>query len=163
MAGTSFYILGTISLVLLHRHLPSPVYILALVPLSIGHGFCFPGTFMAVLAASEQAEQAVVTSTLLLWRSVGSVLGVATSSLIVQNALLHYLGVLVKGDLRDEVIERVRESVEAVAKLEQPYREQVIQSYEAALRLTFVFCALVAVVSFLLIVPVKLPRLPARR
>lgn len=163
MTGTAFYVFGTVSLVLLHRRLPSPVYILALIPLSIGQGFQFPGTFMAVLAASEQAEQAVVTSTLLLWRSVGAVLGVASSSLIVQNGLMHYLRNLVQGDLRDEVIERVRESVEAVAKLEQPYREQVIQSYEAALRLTFVFCVLIAIVSFLLTLPVKLPRLPAKR
>ena len=163
MAATAFYILGTICLVLLRRSLPSAVYILAMVPNSIGSGFQFPGTFMALLTASPQAEQAVVTSTLLLWRNIGSVLGVATSSLIVQNVLMYYLGIYVHGDLRDEVIERVKESVEAVAKLEQPYREQAIQSYEAALRLTFVFCMVVAVVSFCLTAVVKLPRLPSRK
>jgi len=51
----------------------------------------FPATFMAVLVVSEQAEQAVVTSTLILWRSLGMVLGVATSSLVMQNALRIYL------------------------------------------------------------------------
>lgn len=52
---------------------------------------------MAVLAVSEQAEQAVVTSTLILWRSLGMVLGVAVSSLVMQNALVYYLDLMVIG------------------------------------------------------------------
>jgi hypothetical protein len=63
----------------------------------------FPATFMAVLAVSEQAEQAVVTSTLILWRSLGTVLGVASSSLVLQNALLYYLNEKVVGPDKDYV------------------------------------------------------------
>ena len=58
---------------------------------------------MSVLAVSEQSEQAVVTSTLILWRSLGMVLGVATSSLVVQNALFVYLEKNVKGPEKDNV------------------------------------------------------------
>jgi len=61
---------------------------------------------MAVLAVSDQAEQAVVTSTLILWRSLGMVLGVASSSLVMQNALLHFLNTKVSGPEKDDVSTR---------------------------------------------------------
>jgi len=69
----------------------------------MGQGFLFPAAFMSVLVVSEQAEQAVVTSTLILWRSLGTVLGVATSSLVVQNALLVYLEKNVVGPDKEDV------------------------------------------------------------
>ncbi|POR33604.1 Multidrug resistance protein fnx1 [Tolypocladium paradoxum] len=155
--------LWLLPLCLLQHDLPTILSILALIPSAMGQGFQFPGTFIAILAASEQSEQAVVTGTLLLWRSMGMVLGITTSSLIVQNALVHYLNAFVHGDRRDEVIRRVRASVTAVSTLQAPYQEQAIRSYESALRLTFVCCAFVAVVSLLLLIPVKLPRLGSRK
>lgn len=118
---------------------------------------------MAILAASAQTEQAVVTSTLLLWRSLGMVLGVASSSLVVQNALVHYLDEFVTGDMKDEVIRKVRGSVEEIVKLDPIYREQVVNSYEAALRLTFLCCVFCAGISVVLIAPIKLPRLGLRK
>jgi hypothetical protein len=167
--GTTLYLAGTLSLAGMRRGWSDAVYLLCLVPSSLGQGFQFPGTFMAILAASPQREQAVVTSTLVLWRSVGMVLGVASSSLVVQNALVRYLERYVTtgvgGDEaeRRAVIERVRSSVEAIRHLSPHYREQVVRSYEAALRLTFLCCAGFALVSVLLVIPLKLPRLAARK
>lgn len=140
----------------------------------MGQGFQFPGTFLAVLAVSEQCEQAVITSTLMLWRALGGVLGIAGSSLVLQNALRRYLALyIVVGDggggERDEqwkarLIEKVRESVEAVAQIaDAEVREQVVRSYEAAVRVTFICCIAFAAVSLLLIVPVRLPRLGERK
>lgn len=163
LSGTICTLVGTVSLTLLRRDLAPAIYLLVLVPSSLGQGFQFPGTFMAILAASTQTEQAVVTSTLILWRSVGQVLGVASSSLVMQNALLYYLDAFVKGDERDEVIRRVRASVEEIVKLDPFYREQVVQSYEAALRLTFACCVIFAFISTLIIIPIKLPRLGIRK
>jgi hypothetical protein len=136
---------------------------LALVPAAAGQGFQFPGTFLAILASSPQDAQAVVTSALLVWRSLGMVLGVAASSLVVQNALRRYLEVYVAGPEREDVIARVRSSVEAVRELPPPYRDQAVMSYEAALRVTWLSLSLVAVVSILLILPVRLPRLASQR
>ncbi|PNP52172.1 hypothetical protein THARTR1_07381 [Trichoderma harzianum] len=159
VSGTVWYLAGCIILCFLHRGMSTVVYLLILIPQSIGQGFQFPGTFMAILASSSQSEQAVVTSTLILWRSLGFVLGVAMSSLVVQNALVYYLNAFVQGQDKAEIIERVRASVEAVAKLPEPYREQVVQSYEASLRLTFILCTVVAAISVLIVLPMKLPRL----
>lgn len=163
VTGALCYLAGCISLCLLRRNMSGVVYLLVLVPSSLGQGFQFPGTFMAMLASSEQKEQAVVTSTLILWRMIGMVLGVAVSSLVVQNSLVYYLRAYVEGDMRDDIITRVRSSVGAIAELEQPYREQVVQSYEAALRLTFIMSTVLAAISVLIIWPVKLPRLAAHK
>ncbi|KAF3055639.1 Vacuolar membrane amino acid uptake transporter fnx2 [Daldinia childiae] len=168
--GTSLYLVGTALLASMHRGWPNYAYLLCLVPSSAAQGFQFPGTFLAVLAASEHREQAVVTSTLVLWRALGSVLGVAFSSLVLQNALVRYLGAFVvppEGlgqDWKDALIEKVRESVEAVAALPPgPVRDQVVASYEASIRLTFLFLVGFAAISVLLVLPVKLPRLAARK
>jgi hypothetical protein len=95
--------MGTVALSLIQRGLPDWAYLFFLVPSAMGQGFMFPATFMSVLAVSEQAEQAVVTSTLILWRSLGMVLGVATSSLVVQNALYIYLEKNVIGPDKEDV------------------------------------------------------------
>ncbi|KAK8052033.1 major facilitator superfamily domain-containing protein [Apiospora rasikravindrae] len=169
--GSIGYVLGTVSLASLGRGWPWWAYLLILAPSAMGQGFQFPGTFIAVLRVSAQAEQAVVTSTLMLWRALGNVMGVAGSSLILQNALLHYLRDYVVSDGTSQgdeaklrLIAKVRESVEAVAALEDPVvREQVVRSYEAALRMTFICCIGLALVNMALLLPVKLPRLGTRK
>lgn len=127
---------------------------------------------MAVLAASEQADQAVVTSTLILWRSMGTVLGIAGSSLIVQNSLWSYLETYVTDTAardagipggKGEVIERVRESVEAIGNLRGLVLEQVVRSYEASIRAAFLSCIIIALGSLMLLLPIRLPRLGERK
>lgn len=172
--GTLFYLLGTALLASMRRGWPLYLYLICLVPSSIGQGFQFPGTFMAVLAASEHREQAVVTSTLVLWRALGSVLGVAFSSLVLQNALLRYLALYLVPPYpltgpeaeawKQALIDRVRESVEAVAALpDGDTKDQVVASYEAAIRLTFLFCVGFAALGVLLVLPARVPRLGARK
>lgn len=161
--GTTSSLLGLLSLAAMQRGWPTAAYLGCLVPSAIAQGLQFPGTTMAVLATSEQHSQAVVTSTLILWRSVGTVLGIAASSLVVQNALWAYLAAFVRGPDSDGVIARVRLSVEAIRALPAPYREQVVQSYEAALRLTFLCASVLAAVSIVLVLPVKLPKLGGRK
>ncbi|KAL2177632.1 uncharacterized protein P884DRAFT_199753 [Thermothelomyces heterothallicus CBS 202.75] len=161
--GTSLSVAGALCLTSMQRGWPALLYILCLLPGAAGAGFQFPGTFMAVLAASEQREQAVVTGTLILWRSLGQVLGVACSSLVVQNALWYYLEALVApGPDKERVVARARKSVEAIRELPLEFREPVVRSYEAALRVTFGCCAALAVVGSLLVLPVRLPRLGKR-
>lgn len=103
VAGTMFSVIGTIGLTCLRRGWQDWLYTAFLIPTSIGGGFVFPAAFMAVLAVSEQSEQAVVTSTLILWRSLGGVLGIATSSLVLQNALLYFLEETVVGPEKEDV------------------------------------------------------------
>lgn len=161
--GSTAFLVGTVSLACMQRSWPAWAFLLCLVPSSMGQGLQFPGTFLGLLALWEQRTQAVVTSTLILWRSLGMVLGVASSSLVVQNAFYRYLEAYVSGPDKEAIIEKARASVEAVRDMPPMYREQVIMSYEAALRLTFLCCTVLALVNFLLIAPVKLPRLGGRK
>ncbi|KAL8399832.1 hypothetical protein RB594_000305 [Gaeumannomyces avenae] len=158
--GACMFLAGTASLSAMRRGLPDALYVLCLVPAALGQGLQFPGTFLAVLGATEQREQAVVTTTLQLWRSLGAVAGIAGSSLALQAGLSHFLDVNVEeGPDKARIVEAVRRSVAAVARLPEPYRSQVVASYEAALSLTFACCAVLAAVSLLLLLPIKLPKL----
>jgi len=160
--GNSLNVAGAICLASMQRGWPALLYVLCLLPGAAGAGFQFPGTFMAVLSVSEQREQDVVSCTLILWRSLGQVLGVACSSLVVQNALWYYLDAFVSGPDKDGVVAKVRKSVEAIRDLPVEYRESVVRSYDAALRVTFGCCIVLALVGLLLIVPIRLPRLGKR-
>ena len=119
----------------------------------------FITSLLAALATSDRSEQAVTTSTLMLWRSIGTVLGIAASSLILQNALLYFLEHNVVGPDKDAVIAKVRTSVSSIADLDWIYREQVVQSYAMALRATFVAAAVLSVVCAMVVLAIKVPRL----
>ncbi|KUJ13440.1 MFS general substrate transporter [Mollisia scopiformis] len=161
--GVFFLVTGTVAMSSMQRGWPGWVYVLCLLPGNIGTGFMFPATFMSVLAVSEQAEQAVVSSTLILWRSMGMVFGVAMSSLVVQNTLYLYLEENVTGPDKAKVIEEVRKSVRAIAGLEPHYREQVIDSYASSLRATFIMALILSLVATAMTLPIKLPRLGQRK
>ncbi|KAK4163254.1 MFS general substrate transporter [Cladorrhinum sp. PSN259] len=161
--GAACTLTGTIVLSSMQRGWPALIYMLCLVPTASGQGFQFPGTFISILAVSEQQKQAVVTSTLVLWRSLGQVLGVSVSSLVLQNALWHYLQIFVEGPDKEQIVEVARKSVEAIRKLDPVYREQVVQGYEAALRVTFLSCSVLALINLLLVAAVKLPKLGSKK
>lgn len=106
VVGTLSMLIGSVCLSAMWDGIPTWLATVFLIPSSVGQGLGFPATSLAVLATSTQQDQAVMTSTLLLWRSLGVVMGVSFSSLILQNALTAYLNALVTGRHKDEV--RVR-------------------------------------------------------
>ena len=104
--GSLSMLLGAVCLSAMWDGIPNWVATIFLVPASIGQGLSFPAASVAVLATSTQEDQAVMTSTLILWRNLGTVMGVSFSSLILQNTLTAYLNQLVTGPDKDEVISR---------------------------------------------------------
>lgn len=102
--GTSLLLAGSIGLAFMRRDFPDWTYSLFLASPSMGQGFQNPGTFMSILTVSLQKEQAVVSSTLILFRSIGMVFGIASSTLVIQNALIYYLDRLVTADNKKEVL-----------------------------------------------------------
>ncbi|KAF2204380.1 MFS general substrate transporter [Delitschia confertaspora ATCC 74209] len=103
VSGSLCMLIGAICLSSMWDGVPTWLATIFVAPASIGQGLSFPASSLAVLATSSQEDQAVMTSTLILWRNLGIVMGVSISSLIVQNALSGYLGQLVTGDDKDEV------------------------------------------------------------
>ncbi|KAM5490432.1 hypothetical protein MaudMau93_002630 [Microsporum audouinii] len=159
LLGFSCFIIGCVATSCLTRNTPGWVAMLALIPSSLGQGFAFPTTLISTLSVSPQAEQAVTTTTLGLFRSLGSVFGVAVSSWTLQNSLLFFLKQMVTGDDRQAIITRVRESITEIHRLDPIHQSQVIQAYEQGLRLTFIVGIIWSWVALFLVLPVKLARL----
>lgn len=103
VTGSLSMLIGAISLSLMRDGMSTWLATIFLVPSSVGQGLSFPATSLAVLATSSQEDQAVMTSTLILWRSLGIVMGVSLSSLILQNALTMYLEAFVTGRNKEKV------------------------------------------------------------
>ena len=101
--GAILMLMGTISVAFMSRALSSWISLVLLVPSFLGQGFLFPATYLCLLQTSPDAEHAIVTSTLILWRRLGSVMGVAISTLVVQYRLSHYLDAYVTGPDQAEV------------------------------------------------------------
>jgi len=122
--GSALYLVGSVCMTSLWPDIPDWLSVLFLTPSGLGQGFAFPSTVMCVLALSSQEDQAVVTTTLVLWRNIGIVMGVAVSSLILQNALFMYLNQMVTGKHKMEIINQVRKSVHAIADLDHHHQAQ---------------------------------------
>jgi MFS family permease len=101
--GSLSMLLGAVCLSAMWDTIPTWLATIFLAPASIGQGLAFPASSLAVLATSTQEDQAVMTSTLILWRNLGIVLGVSISSLILQNALTAYLTRFVTGSDKQHV------------------------------------------------------------
>jgi MFS family permease len=91
---------------------------------SLGQGFSFPTLMVSILATSEQDDQAVATTTLGLARNLGSVMGVAISSWIFQNALVWELDQKVTGAEKRHIIGLVRKSIRAIGELDTVHRQE---------------------------------------
>jgi hypothetical protein len=160
--GYACFIVGGILLSVMGTGLPSWAYTVFLIAASLGQGFSYPSTSLAVLATSHQDDLAVATSVLILFRSLGTVMGVSISSLVVQNSLFHYLDVFVGGSNREEVIRMARKSVSIIASLPRQSQLEVVAAYAAALRLAFICAAVTSTIAFLLVVRIRLPRLGSK-
>ncbi|KAL9118608.1 MAG: hypothetical protein Q9187_004845 [Circinaria calcarea] len=101
--GAITMLLGSICVSRLGRRIPSWLALIFLMPSFLGQGFMFPATYLCILRVSPLKEHAVVTSTLMLWRRLGSVMGVAISTLVLQNRLSSHLWETITGSHKEEV------------------------------------------------------------
>lgn len=103
VAGALSMLLGSVLLSSIWPGVPTWLVVLFIVPLSVGQGLTFPAASVGALAVSSKEEQAVMTTSLALWRNLGTVMGVSISSLIVQNVLSTELASTVSGPDRAKV------------------------------------------------------------
>ncbi|CAF9932699.1 hypothetical protein IMSHALPRED_008957 [Imshaugia aleurites] len=123
-----------------------------------GSGISLVPTSVSSLAFSSKEDQAVTSTTQLLWRSLGNVMGIALSSLLVQNALPRHLEQYVRGEDREKIIHLVRKSVHSIFDLDPVHRAQVQLAYEKSPRLAFLLSAVAFVLALALIVPIRIGR-----
>lgn len=157
--GSILIAIGSIGLTVMPRTLPTFSYSWLTALATGGQGFNFPTISIAILAVSHPDDMAVATSTLVLFRSLGTVMGIAVSSLVAQNGLNYFLENNVTGPRKLHIIEEIRMNVQAVRGLEENVREQVIHAYASTMQLTFAQGIVTAIVGLFLILSIRIPRL----
>lgn len=163
VTGALCLLVGAVSVTLLcsYTTVPSWLFVLMISGGNIGQGFLFPATTIAALSLNAEDQQAVVTTTLGLLRNLGVIIGVSTSSWVLQNTLNVYLDKYVTGSdtVKNEIIEGVRKSIKTIKILDPQAKAEVIRAYASALQWTFGLAIIVGVVVLCLVLPVSIPRL----
>lgn len=103
-----------------------------------GYGGALTVTLLALIAAVDRSQQAVVTSASYAFRSTGSTIGVAIGGAIFQNVLgkklIEYIGT---GKEAMEIIDKVRERFDAIDSIPPEYTGRVKDAYMDALHAVF--------------------------
>ncbi len=160
--GVVLLLLGLVATVCLNENLPLWLVLMLIPWTSIGQGLVFPTITIAVLALNTEGEQAIVVTTLGLFRSLGAIHGVAISSWVLQNALPIYLerDITAKTPImKQAIVKAVRKSVRAIANLDPEHKAQAIKAYSQSLRVTFASLIIFAFFVVCMILPLKVPRL----
>jgi len=107
----------------------------------LGIGYCgqLTTTLLALLAATEHQHHAVITSASYAFRSTGSTIGIAIANTALQTKLTTELNQRLGGrEGADEVIRKIRNSVDAIKDLPAEWRHEVVLAYMASLRIVFI-------------------------
>ncbi|GAM88973.1 hypothetical protein ANO11243_070070 [Dothideomycetidae sp. 11243] len=164
LIGACLAIAGSTAICFLTRDVSNILAIVLITGVPIGFtGMVAPSSLIGALAASEQIDQANVTTTLGLFRNIGNILGIAISSLVFQNALIVQLDRSVTGPDKLDIIRRVRRSVQAVKTLEGQAQDQVIDAYLGSLQASFLVAVAGSLCVLLLAAPARLPRLGQKK
>ena len=106
--------------------------------IGLAHGGIIVSTIVALVNAVDPAESAVVTSLSYLFRSTGSVVGLALASAVYQGALEKDLWTKI-GDLDNaaDIIRSIKDSLDEIELLPGKIQWAVRSSYMVALEATF--------------------------
>lgn len=117
-------------------------------------GFCLgigtTTTLIGLIANAAPEDQAIATACSYLFRSLGSVVVLSLTASVVQQSLKNQLREHLSGNDADDIVKRVRESLDYVKTLEPAVREAVRQCYASSTRNGFTFslgiacCAMLA-------------------
>jgi predicted MFS family arabinose efflux permease len=100
-----------------------------------GNGIGVTTSLIALISNAAPEDQAVTTACSYLFRSLGSVMGISASSTVVQQSLRTYLiRGLGSGKEADEIVQRVRRSLEYIKTLDPEMRDIVRKCYGHAAR-----------------------------
>ena len=126
-----------------------------LVMCGFSNGIGVTTSLIGLIANASTEDQAVATACSYLFRSLGSVVGVALSATVVQQSLRTQLQDRLKsGKDADEIVKRVRESLEYVKSLEPEMQEIVRHCYGIATKDSFIL--VLFIVSFAMFSSCKL-------
>ncbi|KAL9004997.1 MAG: hypothetical protein Q9188_002211 [Gyalolechia gomerana] len=101
----------------------------------VGNGIGVTSSLIGLISNAAQTDQAVATACSYLFRTLGSVVGLALSATVVQQSLRNQLqDQLNSGEDAEEIAQRVRESLDYVKTLPPDMRQIVRECYSHATR-----------------------------
>ncbi|KAI0739360.1 MFS general substrate transporter [Daedaleopsis nitida] len=106
---------------------------------NLGIGSGLTSTLVALIANAGPEDQAIATAVSYLFRSLGSVVGLSVGTALTQDVLRQSLRKRLSGEDVDEIIKRVRESLDYIGELEPAVRAKVISAYQDGLQSAFWF------------------------
>ncbi|TRM60766.1 hypothetical protein BD626DRAFT_503794 [Schizophyllum amplum] len=114
-------------------------FVVGLLVQGLGGGAMLSGTtsLISLIANAGPADQAIATAGSYLFRSLGQVTGLAIANTVLQNVLRKTLREKLHGQDVDEIVRRVRESLDYLEELGPEARGIVRYSYEHALNTAF--------------------------
>ncbi|KAK4208870.1 putative vacuolar basic amino acid transporter [Rhypophila decipiens] len=144
-AGALLMVFGNALVTALNFKDSSWKYMVYIFPANLGQGIVYPGILFTGLATFQHSDHAVSASVTYLVRSIGSVIGVAMTSSIVQTTLSVRLPDAL-GEIPDKwrVIDEIRHSVTAIRDLPPDIQLKARLVYYEALRYSFAASTLVA-------------------
>ena len=112
--------------------------IIGMVISGFGNGIGVTSSLISLIANATPQDQAVTTACSYLFRSMGSVVGLSVSATVVQQVLRNELrDPLKSGNAADEIVRKVRESLDYIKELDPDMQVIVRQCYADATRATF--------------------------
>ena len=100
-----------------------------------GNGIGVTTSLIGLIANASPQDQAVATACSYLFRSLGSVVGLSLSATVVQQSLRNQLKErLNSGKDAEDIVDRVRQSLDYIRTLDPEVREIVRQCYGSATR-----------------------------
>ncbi|KAF9445146.1 member of the major facilitator superfamily [Macrolepiota fuliginosa MF-IS2] len=116
---------------------------------ALGNGGGITSSLISLIANAGKADQAIATAVSYLFRSLGSVIGLSIGSTIVQTTLRSVLHRTLHGKDVDEIIRRVRESLDYLNELDPETRVIVRSAYGDAVHSTLLFSVTMALAAMI--------------
>jgi len=124
-----------------------------------GNGIGVTTSLVALIAAAGSKDQAIATAVSYLFRALGTVAGVSVGSTLVQGRLRRELAKRLTSDDAEEIVRKVRESLEFIGTLPKETREVVRACYKDSVHMAFVLAVGLAVSALVSAVFIKERRL----
>lgn len=110
-----------------------------------GFGLYLTITLIALVAAVPREYQAISTSIQYGFKGTGSTLGVSLSTAVFQNVLASKLYSRITGPGSEEIINKVKDSIDEVANLSPELKEIIMKSYLDSVRAVFIFATVLSI------------------
>lgn len=152
--GISLMFLGNFLFLFIEKTSPNWLIGLFLIPANLGQGITFPKTLFTFIFMFSKSDQATATSTLYLFRSIGSVWGVAISAGVIQLSFAGLLRSNLKGLLDENKIKKLIVQLSAnssyIGSLHGEVKNTVIKSFDEATKRAHLMSTLLSLLALIL-------------